>query len=75
MRKGLAITLAAFGGLIGGFVVYEMIAVIMVRTMSSIPWGLLHALPLVLPFAGAVTAALLIQRRYGGKHSGNGTPR
>ncbi|MCQ6561592.1 DUF5957 family protein [Paenibacillus mendelii] len=62
--KNAGITiLALIGGLIGGFVLFELIVRFGLRMFDSVPIVFIGILSTLMPAAGAIIALLLVQRR------------
>ncbi|PYI56195.1 hypothetical protein [Paenibacillus flagellatus] len=63
MKQTGRIALAALGGFIGGFVVYELIVRLVMRLFEEVPVAFIGTLSMLLPCAGAVAAGIAAARR------------
>jgi hypothetical protein len=63
MKTTAQTLLAIIGGLLGGFILFELIVRTALRTFNSVPIALIGTLSMVMPIAGAITAVLLIRRK------------
>ncbi|WP_028612080.1 DUF5957 family protein [Paenibacillus harenae] len=67
MKKAGIFVLSLIGGLIGGFVLYEMIVRISLQLLNQVPIVFIAILSAVMPLAGAVTTVILTRRHWSGQ--------
>ncbi|MBD2867685.1 hypothetical protein [Paenibacillus arenilitoris] len=63
MKRAFVMLLSIIGGLIGGFVLYELIVRITLQLVDQVPIAFIAILANVLPIGGAIAGGLLARKR------------